>query len=107
MRVIRGDTWQRAWVIRDGAGALVDLTGCTARVQVRNPAGALVAEATTGNGVLVLNGPAGRLDLILPAATMATLYGNYRFDLEVTYPTGVVRTYEQGALVVAEDVSRG
>ncbi len=105
MRVIRGDTWQRAWVISDGAGAPVDLTGCAARLQVRDGTGALAAEATLVNGRLLLDALAGRVDLVMPAAVMADLLGRYRFDIELTYSTGVVTTYEVGTLIVAEDVS--
>lgn len=106
VRIFRGDTWQRAWIISQADGSPVDLTGCAARLHVRDAAGALAAAASTSDGRLGITPTAGRLDLLMPAAAMALAPGSYRFDLEVTFPSGVVRTYEQATLVVLEDMSR-
>lgn len=106
IKIYRGDTWQRAWVIKDSAGNPVDLTGATARLHVRDAAGAKVMEASTADGRLTLQPAAGRIDLVMPAAVTEVAPANYRFDIEVTYPSGVRTTYEQATLVVLEDMSR-
>lgn len=105
VKVFRGDTWQRAWVIAHEDGSVVDLTGVTARLHVRNAVGNLVASASTADGRLTIQPTEGRIDLLMPANAMVLTPGNYRFDIEVSFPSGIVRTYEQSALVVLEDMS--
>lgn len=98
---VAGDTWVRAWVLRTAAGVPLDLTGATARLQVRDESGALVLAANPDNGWLILTPAAGRIDLVAPLAVPA---GRYRFGLEVTFADGRVRTVEQSPLVVVEDI---
>ncbi len=106
VKLYRGDTWQRAWVIQDAAGAPVDLTGAAARLHVRDADGVKVMEASTADGRLTLQPAHGRIDLLMPKEATGVAPSAYRFDLEVTYPSGVRRTYEQATLVVLEDMSR-
>lgn len=106
IRIFRGDTWQRAWIIADVAGNPVDLTGVTVRLHVRDAAGAKVMEASTADGRITLQPAAGRIDLVMPKEATGVSPGSYRFDMEVTFPSGVRQTYEQATLVVLEDMSR-
>lgn len=106
VKLFRGDTWQRAWIIADAAGNPVDLTGATVRLHVRDAAGAKVMEASTANGRITLHPAAGRIDLVMPKEATGVPPGSYRFDLEVTFPSGVRQTYEQATLVVMEDMTR-
>lgn len=76
------------------------------RLQVRDSDGAVVMSASQSDGRIVIDGPAGRIDLIMPYAATEVAPGTYRYDLEVTYPGGMRRTYEQQTLVVVEDVTR-
>lgn len=103
---IRGDTWQRAWLIADAAGQPVDLTGAAARLQVRDAAGALVMSASLLDGALLMATPSsGRIDLVMPATLTNIAPGAYRFDLELTFPSGLRRTYEQAVLVILDDIA--
>lgn len=106
IKIYRGDTWQRAWVIKDAAGNPADLTGASARLHVRDAAGAKVMEASTADGRLTIQPAAGRIDLLMPAVATGIAPGSYRFDIEVTFPDGVRRTYEQETLVILEDMTR-
>lgn len=107
VKLFRGDTWQRAWVIKDAAGAPVDLTGAAARLHARDADGALAISASTSDARLSIDTPAsGRIDMLVPASATGVTPGSYRFDLEVAFPNGIVRTYEQASLVVLEDMSR-
>lgn len=106
VKLFRGDTWTRAWRLEDAACKPIDLTGASARLQLRDGAGALALDATTVNGRLQITALEGRIDLAVPYATTALLAaGTYRFDLEVTHASGIRRTYEQDSLVILEDVS--
>lgn len=105
-RLVRGDTWRRAWLLRDAAGQAVDLSSASARLQVRGAAGALVVECSTANGRLVVHGPEGRIDVALawPDAEALTP-GRYVYDLEITRADERT-TIDRALLLVVEDVTR-
>jgi hypothetical protein len=105
VKLYRGDTWTRAWELRDAAGNPIDLTGASARLQVRDATGAVVISASTTDGRITLTPASGRIDMSVPYSATGLAPGPYRFDLEVTHAGGMRRTYEQDTLVVLEDVS--
>lgn len=96
----RGDTWERGYIIKDAAGVPLDLTGATVALQVRDGGGALVADLSTFCTITPL---AGRIDFVAPAATMAIPVGTYRFDVQVTYAGGRVKTYDASTLTILRD----
>jgi len=100
----RGDSWERAWIIKDASGNYVDLSGATVRLQVRDLNDNLKAEANVSNGQLTITPGVGRIDLLMPYTVTQTFDpGTYFFDLEVTFPTGIRKTYERGKLIVEKD----
>ncbi|MGZ8181453.1 MAG: hypothetical protein ACXWT1_05810 [Methylobacter sp.] len=107
VRLNRGDTWQRTWLIKVKATQQpIDLTGATVRSHVRDNAKALVYAASTANGDIVVDGVAGKLSLTVAASVTATWTpGTYKFDIEVTYPDTTVKTYESSVLAILEDQS--
>ena len=105
-QIYRGDTWLRSWIIKDSTGVPVDLTGASARMHVRNTDD-LTLSVSVGTG-LTITADAGRVDLRVDAVDTAKFaLTTYRFDLEITFADGIVRTIEQGRLIVVEDVTRG
>jgi hypothetical protein len=106
VKLFRGDTWQRTWLIRDAAEVPIDLTGAGARLHVRDADGALVAEASTLDGRLAITAVEGRIDLLMPYTATQLSPGSFLFDLEVTHASGLRRTYEQAVLVILEDMAR-
>ena len=106
VKVFRGDTWHRTWVITDAQNAPVNLAGASARVQVRNKdTDALLVNASTSNGFLIFQVPDGRIDMVVPKEQMVLPPGDYVFDVEVTFANGVRKTYEKEKLIVIKDVS--
>jgi hypothetical protein len=101
--LIRGDTWTRAWELKNAAGAPIDLTGVSARLQVRSPSGSMLLEASTANGFLTLTPLLGRVDMAVAYTDTNISPGNYKFDLEITHTNGVRKTYEQDVLKVSGD----
>ena len=104
--VIKGDTWRRAWAIfYENTDRFVDFTDAAMRLQIRDKAKVLKAEASLDNGRLVVAISTGRIDMVMPAAVMATLISgtHYTFGLEVTFSTGIVTTYETGVLSIYKD----
>ncbi len=45
VKLIRGDTWRRSWIIKDEVGQPIDLTGASARLQVRDKRDEVLAYA--------------------------------------------------------------
>ena len=85
----------------------VDLTGATARMQIRDkPGGTLQLELSTTNGGLAITGP-GTIERTLSATDSAgiTWLGGV-YDLEVTYADGTVHRYFEGPVTVSLEVTR-
>lgn len=81
----------------------LDMTGASARLQIRDASGALLLELSTATGGLQANGP-GRLMLSLTAAQTASI--NWQaglYDLELTMADGSVDRWVQGAVSVSQE----
>jgi hypothetical protein len=91
------------------AGVAVNLTGYTARMQVRaslESASALV-ELTTANSRIALGGTAGTITLSIAAADTAALTsGRGVYDLELVSGSGIVTRLLQGVATISRNVTR-
>ena len=96
----RGDTWERGYIIKDSAGVPLDLTGASVSLHVRDGSGGLAVDVSTFCTITPL---AGRIDILAPAAAMAIPVGAYRFDVQVTFPGGRVKTYDSSTLTIVRD----
>ena len=93
---------------KDSNAAAVDLTGYTARMQVRKSVASatVILELTTSNSRITLGGSAGTVDLAVTAADMAAISaGVYVYDLELVNDSAVTRLI-QGAFTVSAEVTR-
>lgn len=104
----QGATFQMdvTWKATDGTP--VDLTGSTARMQLRETydSGSTLVSLTSGSGI-TLGGTAGTVTIVITAAQTAALpivAGVY--DLEVESGTGVVTRLLQGVFEVTPEVTR-
>lgn len=82
----QGTTWRKSFTWKQGNGTPVDLTGCTAAVDVRLTefSATAVIELTTENGRIAIDGPAGKVTLSLTAAETAAIRAlEYRYDLDI------------------------
>ena len=101
--LFRRQTWS------DSIGALVNLTGYTAKMQVRSSrlSTAILLELSTTNGGIVLGGSAGTMDLKQTAIqTAAFTWKKGVYDLELTAADGTVTRLMQGAVEVSQEVTR-
>lgn len=111
LTIYKGSTFVKTiqWKTGDPAVA-VDLTGCTARMQVRkNPSDSVILESlTTSNGKLVITEPTnGKLEIRIPADTSTAytfLCGVY--DLEIVFANGTVTRIIEGDFVAVPEVTR-
>ena len=110
LKIIQGATFRKplAWLAPDKTTP-IDLTGCTARMQVRSEieSDTVLLELTTENGCIVIDGSAGKLTLHLsPSATAAIAWESGVWDLEVVHPSGDVTRLVQGSISVSREVTR-
>lgn len=96
-----------SWKSDDGTA--VDLTGYTARMQVRQSVGSpdVLLEATTENGLLSISAAQGKVNLLLPpSVTAAITWRRGRYDLELEAPDGTVTRLVEGSVTVSREVTR-
>lgn len=106
----QGATFQRVVTWKDADGVAQNLTGFTARMQVRDTTDdtdGAVLELTTANSRITLGGASGTISLLVNATTMAALTaGQYVYDMELVSSAGVVTRLVQGTFVVDPEVTR-
>lgn len=114
----QGSTFRRTIVWKDSSGALVNLTGYSARMQVRPSmsSSTVTASLTNSNGGITLGGAAGTIALYLSAASTAAIstaspsqfadafVGVY--DLELVAVNGDVTRLLHGDFIVNPEVTR-
>ncbi|MER5643958.1 hypothetical protein [Streptosporangium sp. NPDC002524] len=93
--------------MRDGAP--VDLTGATARMEIRAKAGgALLHRLDTANEGILLGGTSGTIVLIIaPEVSSAWTVFKAVYDLEVVEASGAVTRLLQGPVSVSPEVTTG
>lgn len=113
LTITQGETLAKRFTWSIGtleANTPVDLTGYTARMQVRSRADSVdvLFALTTENGGIVLGGTAGDITLAMSATATAALdFRKGVYDLEVVLPDGVtVRRLMQGSVHLSDEVTR-
>lgn len=105
----QGATFVRSFVWKADDGTPVNLTGYTARMQVRQGYSAQDAllEATTENGRLQIVGASGQVTLTLTAEdTGAIDWRRGRYDLELVAPDGTVKRLVEGVISISREITR-
>ena len=101
----QGATFNRVLTWRDSASALINLTGYTARMQVRTDyaSTSTILSLTTQNGQITLGGAAGTITLLVSATDMAALSsGSFVYDLEMINGATITRLVQVTFVVNAE-----
>jgi hypothetical protein len=110
LTILQGETFSHPLVWKAGVPAVpVDLTGCSARMQVRSvvTSGAVLLELTSANGRIQLGGSSGEIELRLTAAeTEALAWRNAVYDLEIVHSDASVRRLLEGSIKVKPEVTR-
>lgn len=105
----QGSTFSLNIVWKDSEGTPIDITGHTARMQIRKTVKStdVLASATTENGKIVLGGETGTIDVTIPNSETSDLSikcGVY--DLELESDSGIVTRLIQGSVTVSPEVTR-
>jgi tRNA threonylcarbamoyladenosine modification (KEOPS) complex Pcc1 subunit len=91
------------------AGVAVNLTGYTARMQVRATleSASTLVELTTANSRIALGGTAGTINLTIAADDTAALTSGLGvYDLELVSGSGIVTRLLQGVCTISRNVTR-
>jgi hypothetical protein len=104
----QGATWKLSMTYTSGDALPVNLTGFSARMQVRSSyASSTVALSLTDTNGISLGGAAGTVQLLVPATTTAGIEAKqYVYDLELESPSQEVTRLVEGTLIVTPEVTR-
>ena len=105
----QGATFKHALLVEDNSGSALDLTGFTARMQLRPEieSADVLLELTTENGRITIAPLTGRLDLEVEADdTGALTFETAVYDLELIDPAGDVLRLLQGRVRLSPEVTR-
>jgi len=103
--IVTNDTFSGSVTLIDTATQTpIDLTGATVRMDVKADYAAATPVALSfaaGSG-LTLDEPAGKVSF---SKTMSIPPAEYVYDLQVTFPGSIVRTYLRGRIKVLEEAT--
>ncbi len=111
LTIYKGSTFVKSiqWKTGDPAVA-VDLTGCTARMQVRkSPCDSVILESlTTENSKIVITEPLnGKLEIRISASvSSAYTFVSGVYDLELVFTNGTVTRIIEGNFIAMPEVTR-
>jgi len=111
LKIDQGATFQKVVTWKSGKpGTPVDLTGCTARAQIRatvTSPDVLYAMTTAPDGGITLGGTAGTITIDIDEPTTAGFtWKTAVYDLEIVFANGKVRRLLQGGVSVSPEVTR-
>jgi hypothetical protein len=105
VKIWRNDSWSQTFAILADTTP-VDLSGSTILLQVRPSAASasVVLTLSTANSSISIGG-ANRNQITLNKIVDVAA-GSYVYDMNVTFPTGEVKTYIWGNFIVQEDITK-
>ena len=105
VKIWRNDSWSQVFSILADTTP-VDLSGCTILIQVRpTPTSATIALTLSTADSSISIGGVNRNQITLNKKVDVTA-GSYVYDMNVTFPSGEVKTYIWGNFIVQEDISK-
>jgi hypothetical protein len=105
VKIWRNDTWGQTFAILANDVA-VNLAGSTIVIQVRESASSstsLLTLSTTTSTITITGASNNQVTLNKVVNIPA---GTYTYDMNVTFPSGVVKTYIWGTFIVQEDITK-
>ena len=105
----KGDTYDgvQFTLLNTEDNSPIDLTGVAIKIQFRYDSriGGIQKEITNGNGITLSDAAGGVFSIDSFLIDWAADF--YYYDIQITFPNGVVRTYIQGNITVIQDVTYG
>ena len=105
VQIWRNDTWAQVFAITANNVA-VNLSGSTITIQVRKTANASTIDLSlsTTDSSITIGGASSNQITLNKKVTIAA--GSYLYDMNVTFPSGEVKTYVWGTFFVQEDITK-
>jgi len=105
VQIWRNDTWSQVFTISANSTP-VNLTGCTITIQVRKTANASTIDLSlsTTDTSIVIGGVNSNQITLDKKVTIAA--GSYLYDMNVVFPSGLVKSYVWGSFFVQEDITK-
>ncbi len=107
--ILQGATFSKTIVWKDSNEVAVNLTGYSARMQVRKNINSpdVIVELSTSNGSIALGGSAGTVTLSLSAVQTSAIAAKAGvYDLELTSADGTVTRLLSGIIEFSKEVTR-
>lgn len=107
--VEQGDTYAKNIWYKPG-GVAADLTGCTARMQIRQTIGSatVIHSLTTENSGITITAAEGKISLLISATDTAAFTFNSpaAYDLELIFADGTVKKILRGSVYLILECTR-
>jgi hypothetical protein len=98
----KGDTWKISVVVNDCDGDPIDVTQADVKIQIRkNPGDPVLLEFNIGDGIVITAPNVIDINKIVDIAA-----GTYRWDLQLIFNDGTVRTLFTGQFKIVTDITR-
>lgn len=107
---VKGDTYNEVQFIANTKSGVtvtpIDLTGCSIRMWiVTKDTKSTVLDANTSNSKIIINdAAAGKFKVVLGIVSIPV--ANYLYDIEIKFPSGVIKTWIKGAFFVISDITK-
>lgn len=105
----QGTTFRKQLTYTDSAGVAVDLTGYSARMQLRTKItdANIIILLDNANGRITITPTTGVIDLFISDTDTASLtFKTAAYDLEVIAPNGDVTRLLEGTITLSKEVTR-
>ena len=105
----QGTTFNPVFTYKDSLGAVIDLTGYTARMQIRlkKTSTAFIHEITTAGSGITLGGVLGTITLLITdVETAAFTFTTGVYDLEIISAGGIVTRLLEGTASLSKEATK-
>jgi hypothetical protein len=102
-KVVQGDTFTFEVIYQNPNGSLIDLTGYTAKVDVRDrPAGKILCASVTNSSGIIISGLEGKIVVTFtPEQTRKFTVPNASYQLQIIAPNTQRTTILKGNIIVS------
>ena len=107
--ISQGTTFRREFVWKDDAGVVIDITGYTAKMQLRKTkeSSVVLHEASTSNSGLTITGAQGKVALLITDEQSALFtFSSAYYDLELYSTGGETYRILEGKVRLNKEVTR-
>lgn len=104
VQIWRNDSWSQTFALTANEEA-IDLSGSTILIQVRPKASSSEVSLELSTPISISIGGVGHNEITLNKIVDIEA-GNYVYDMNITFPNGMVKTYIWGTFLVQEDITR-